>query len=1467
VKRINVKFLLILIAVVVVGGASLFFLRRWQVSRNAGSYAKLAKERLAEGKTAEAMNLYSRYVGLRPDDHEAYAEFARLMLGRAEAPDATRNDLARAYQTLETAVRRSPNDDDLRRTLAEFQLKVGRSIDAKEHLDVLRQRLESGELKDNTRPTLGSEDEKDKRPPIDANLIDLLTARSLLASNEYEQAAEVVATMVDFDLASRMFTDSTAREKPAPTEAYLLLAAVLDDKLSDQAAATRVLERLVTVQPNDIQAWLARSSWHRQRGDLEAADADIKKAVEINPDDINAVFAAFEVALARRDLDAAQALAEKGRAIDAYDERVYRGLASIALQRNDPATAEEVLLDGVSRLPGKAGLLLMLADTLLQQNKLDEVEQALGRIKDLYGESSPAVGLLEGRLLVARGKWADAKMKLEVVRPQVSSSPDLVRQVDLYLGQCHAQLDEYDAQLDVNQRILTTDPTSLAARVGAAAAMAAAGKSEEALEQYERIAAAIPPDRLPSVPQVWYPLLQLRIQQQLQRPLSDRDWSVADSLLEMLAESPDVTPVQLSLLRAELLSRKEEFDAAREVLEKAADLDPSPHVWSALVSLALRSGDAAGATAVVARIPAEVAGSAPVLTTRAQLAAQQGEAGKAELAAIETLAGKLPEKKEAANVLSTLAGLSIAAGDAASAERIYREVARLMPQDIRAREAILELVINRGDVEESKKAAADVAEVAGGSSARSRVAEAAIKIFEVRQSQAKRQKEAGDDVSLTAEEKRSLDEARNLLIEAENDRPRWGQIQSLFAEVDSIRGDASAAASRLKKAVELGPANPATIRRLVALLYTLNRLDEAQEAIALLGAAGTVGTDRIAAEKELQAGNVDKAVELAEASITADSTKADDLLWLGQIMGRAGKPDRAGTALERAAELAPDRTDVWLALFSHQVSMGMKTQAERSLDKATDLMTAPQKQLARSQGLEMLGRLEDAETAIREAVAISDGSLDSYHALAAFLVRRGKIAPANEAIATILDSTDTSKAAKAEKAWARRLKAELIAERGNYREMEQAMDLLEKNVDEKGQMPIDDVLLQVKLLTSRPEPSSWKRAIKVMDSLAKRQPLNMGQRIILAQLHEKVGEWTTCRDELVAVTATPSVPPAYVAMLVEKLIDHGETTTARQWLNRLEKLPNAANQAILVALEAKLAIADNDRKLAAEAARKLMPGDLVSGSDPSQLAAVAKLMEELNFPKAADKVLLQCAEMSPDGVLARAEFLGRQQRPQEGLDLLESRWDSLSLERLMGTAVQIVRVQDDPIEWSARIEPWFAKAKRLDPGSIVLELLDAERLALENRAGDAEKLYRMLLAKSDLEPSQRAIVSNNLAFHLAKASSVAEATTLIEAAIAELGPLPDLLDTRGLIRLAAGDKAGAVADFTESVLQPSDVKFLHLASAQLETGDRAGALESLEAGRRRGLKMSRLSPDDRKRLATVETALGVQTETSPEPQG
>ena len=1448
VKRVNVKLLLALVASAIVAVVGVYFLRKFQISRNAGGLVKLARQRIEEGKPAEAMQILQRYVGLRPEDSEAYAEYAELLLQKTEVPEATRNDLSRAYNVLEDAVRRNPKNAKLRARLAQFQLRIGRFADAREHLEVLRG---SDPPENEAAPPLDVDASKDQHANLTKpSTIALMLARSYMGTGDFDRAAAMAGGLVGYDVESRSFDD--AEHPDAPTDAYIVLAALLHEKLKDEAAANVVLEKLLEAKGDDIQAWLAMCRWHRQRGDNAAATKDAERALEIAPDDADALLNAFELALATGDLPRAEELAKKARDKFPEDERGYRGLAAVHLQQGRPQEAEQVLRDGVAALPGRASLLLMLADTLMQRNEIAEAVQTIDRVKEIYGQTSPAVSLFEARILIAEQKWLPAQQKLQALRPLVAGSDELTRQVDLYLGQCAEQLGQFDEQLEANQRVLSEVPTSLPARVGAASALMAAGKPDEALEEFEVIAAGIPRDKLPAIPQVWLPLLQLRVATQARLPAESRDWSKIDALLDSLQQAPEVSSSQMALLRADILLRKGELDAAASVLDKAAGGDATnPQIAAARVTLALRRHGPAQAREILSGLPAEVAGHPAVLAIDAQVAASEGkDAARTAFARIEERAQQLPDDA-GGRVLSQLASLSLALGEREAAERLWNAAATKQPDDLQARSALFDLAADSGDVAKAEAAAEALAKVAGEKSPQGRVAKAAVGILAVRKALAARQEPGGMMPDMSLQERERLDASRNLLIEAENERPGWNRIQSMFAEIDGLKGDVSSAIERLQRSISLGPTNPAVVRQLVSLLYATNRIEEARMALASLG-PDTAGLERLSAEVEMRAGKFDDAVELAERTVAADSKNADELLWFGQLLERSGKRDQAVEIVERAVAAAPDRPETWLTLCSLQLAQGQRKAAEQTLDRAADNLQGTQRGLALAQGSEMLGRLDDAERSYREALAAAPQDLTIARRLAEFLLRCGRLAPARETLDAIVAASADSSAAKATQAWARRVVAELVGERGTFRAFEAALQTLQKNADSKGQLAPDDLALKARLLAARPEPANWRTGIEAIQSLAAAQPLSTGQRLQLAQLQERIGNWEDCRDGLISIASAPQTPPAILAMLVEKMIDHGETSTARTWLRRLQGV--APESPMTFAVEARLAIATGDRETAVAAARKLMPAADATVEQKEQLATIAKLFEDLGFAKAADRVYGQIAGLSADGVVARAAFLGRQKRTSEAFDLLEQAWDKVPLERLMQVAVEAVRDGEDPAA-AERIEPWFTKAIRQDPESVSLPLLLAELRDFQGRRADAEVIYRDMLARERLEPMQSAVITNNLAFHLARPETAAEARTLVDKAIDELGPHPDLLDTRGLVALAAGDAPAAVTDLQEAALQPTATKLLHLAFAQLQAGDAEAAARSLEAARKKQLRPARLSTADRERLGALESAL------------
>ena len=295
------------------------------------------------------------------------------------------------------------------------------------------------------------------------------------------------------------------------------------------------------------------------------------------------------------------------------------------------------------------------------------------------------------------------------------------------------------------------------------------------------------------------------------------------------------------------------------------------------------------------------------------------------------------------------------------------------------------------------------------------------------------------------------------------------------------------------------------------------------------------------------------------------------------------------------------------------------------------------------------------------------------------------------------------------------------------------------------------------------------------------------------------------------------------------------------------------------ALTARLAIADNDKATAVAVARLLMPDPDQNKpvDDLGQLAAVAKLMEELDFEKAAEQVFDRFAKESPDGILAKAAFLARQKRYSEALVQLESAWNSGSHSQILQAGLQLVREESQPPnpESVAQLESWIARTRREDPESFVLLGVDASLRELLGQKKLAMDIYREALRHKKLSPPQAAAVSNNLAYLLADPANATEALALIESAIEELGPHPDLLDTRAMVCLAAGETLRAIEDLNEAVIVPTPIRYLHLAVAQIAARSELAAKASLEKAKSLGLDSILLSTQDRVLLERVEQAV------------
>ena len=97
------------------------------------------------------------------------------------------------------------------------------------------------------------------------------------------------------------------------------------------------------------------------------------------------------------------------------------------------------------------------------------------------------------------------------------------------------------------------------------------------------------------------------------------------------------------------------------------------------------------------------------------------------------------------------------------------------------------------------------------------------------------------------------------------------------------------------------------------------------------------------------------------------------------------------------------------------------------------------------------------------------------------------------------------------------------------------------------------------------------------------------------------------------------------------------------------------------------------------------------------------------------------------------------------------------------------------------------------------------------------------------------------------------ARMLIDQALSQTGPVPELLDTRAVVHLAAGDVQLALADLKSAVdssSAPDPAKLFHLAVAQLRSGNVNGARQTYDRALAADFESNNLHPLEKRLFAS-----------------
>jgi tetratricopeptide (TPR) repeat protein len=393
-----------------------------------------AKNALAQGDRAVAIEAIEALRKASPQTPEAYLEQANLWVRAGEAP--------RAVWLLDEGVTRFPDRADLRLVQATTALLVGdparadaiaKSIPetASEHADALlieaRAQVALGDLAAGLETFRRAEAERPDRADLRIPRV-----AALLEEHRFVEARAAL------DEAYGAFEDDEPRALLRNVQTVLLQYQATDalrrageaelkgDAAAGERARKEVEEAIVGVRglagraPDDEMAWQAMTSLAISAGRTDLAEPALRAAQADDPKRLGLYTLLASVAVAKGDEAEAErqlrALIEQSDAPAARDT-LARFLA--ARGRKDEAIA--LVAQSLETHKNDEILRFAHAELLLDAEQLDAAAQAIERVPSSPA-NAPSLELLRARLMLARGDAAAARDRLEQLAPKLDTA-------------------------------------------------------------------------------------------------------------------------------------------------------------------------------------------------------------------------------------------------------------------------------------------------------------------------------------------------------------------------------------------------------------------------------------------------------------------------------------------------------------------------------------------------------------------------------------------------------------------------------------------------------------------------------------------------------------------------------------------------------------------------------------------------------------------------------------------------------------------------------------------------------------------------------------------------------------------------------------------------------------------------------------------------------------------------------------
>ncbi len=1364
-KRLNIRFIIILAAMILISGVVAFVALKIQSSRQLIQCYQLGLEAFEKEDMAEVRNNLGPVAEKLTDSEERADAIRKLTLAYIdllEQPNKSRRDIEICQTMFGRALQMDPIElgkdrVKFKEAFAESTLLLGRHVQAaKAYLEL------ANEFPDEPKY--------------------LLKAAECYIKNKNTKAVDTLSKLV-----------SRHQDYIPGWIAY----AEYYQSLDQLDLTIQHLNSMVDANSDSAQAYAQRAIFlytHPEMEQRALAEESALSAIRLDENNVDALLAGTKMAIARKKFDIAHQYLNRAMELSRMvpdakrDQMLLDTGIQLADAEGNSENALEILKSDVESDPSNVQKHVQLFQRLVVLDRMDEARQEIEGLREINSQlRAELLGFFEAIIEIREEKWLNAAKKLEAVRGFFGQDPVLLAYIDRQRALCYGKLGQMDKQFDAFQKAIqnVSETECIPFYLAYIHALHTAGRISQMEDVMMELMDRIGREKFMSIHELRTFYFALQQQKEASKPKEEQNWD--DINHAMTEHGMDASNPEGVLLSVRMLVKQGKTDEARKHLRQAIADHPNTITFTSyLALLEAQEKNYKEALALIDAQLAERKNNPGLLITKARILSQIREDDgttlqdiEAQLKEIEEAASKMPDAAKA-SLLKQLAMAWLQYENLEEADRIYSMVIQIEPENVGIKIQLFDLARKTDNERKMNAQMERIRRELGMSSPEYHYCQAAKAVWEY-----------GKNPSPN-----KLRLAKERLLAAQQLRPAWVCIPRAQAEIAIIEKDYNAAIEYLNRVDQVGTLTTQQLNLLIRLLYLENRDPEVRQLIAKKREANlAVDVAMISVEVLANSGEGDEAVRRGLEIIDPNNPK--DFLWIGHIAMKAKDYQKAREAFTKATEITPENPNGWLLLLQVQRLLGEEVSKDEFIAKVTKAVPASKLPLCLAKIYQLFGKAKEAERTFLEAVKLEPNNLEALFSISQFymyttsselaipyLKRMGELITEDRRLNVEMKNQQL--------AWTRRSLAQIYNRIPDFELQNQGLQLVEENLTRQPDS-LEDMKVKAMLLAARRNPEDNQRAIEIFDNisfLSERELFALAKLYFAQSFSQDAATMKEkCQSVMSDLVSTHETNVEYLSAFLDMLFRFNTPAeTVSSYVDSLESLRGDKEPLALLYRLKLMALSAKPSEVQEYMVNRFPENITPENEELVRQCAIE--LEKQGRTESASRIWNTLVKANPANAEAFMLFLSRQRNFTDAFAYLQANQDKFKPNQQLNMISRACRHAKKTVtrDEYKQVNEYVKLLFRGKSDALELQMFLAQMLELQGKFDEAIAIYNALLEKP-FNDAQMASIENALAYLLVlTGKDFDRAVALIDEATKKFPRDVNLRDSRAVVYMRSKER-------------------------------------------------------------------------------